>query len=169
MGQHAAADGEEIAFYANDQQWSLTWHPADREPSGKRHGSAGLCVTDANEIVLVSADGARWDLPAGRPEGNESWEETLRREMREEACAVVGHARLLGFSRGHCVRGHEEGLVLVRSFWIAQVTLQPWVPVFEILHRKVVPIGELFAHLSIEDGYLPIVRRALSEAGPLPI
>jgi hypothetical protein len=54
---------------------------------------------------------------------------------------------------------------MVRSFWIAQVTLEPWGPEFEILHRKVVPIGELFAHLIIEGGYLPIIRQALNEAG----
>jgi ADP-ribose pyrophosphatase YjhB (NUDIX family) len=158
-------DGEEIDLHANQQEWRLSWHPPTQLPTGKAHGSAGICVTAANEIVLVSGDGARWDLPAGRPEGAETWEQTLRREVHEEACAIVGEARLLGFSRGRCVRGHEEGLVLVRSFWLAEVLLEPWEPKFEILHRKVVPQGELFANLTIEHGYLPILRRALDEAG----
>jgi ADP-ribose pyrophosphatase YjhB (NUDIX family) len=77
-------------------------------------------------------------FPAGRPEEGESWEETLRREMLEEACAIVGRARLLGFSRGACVAGPEEGLVLVRSMWRAEVQLEPWEPRFEIPHRRVV-------------------------------
>jgi ADP-ribose pyrophosphatase YjhB (NUDIX family) len=114
---------------------------------------------------LITSDGARWDLPAGRPEGAETWEETLRREMLEEACARVIEARLLGFARGRCIRGHEEGLVLVRSFWIAKVALDPWVPMFEITHRKLVPTDKLFEHLTIEAGYIPIYRRALMEAG----
>jgi ADP-ribose pyrophosphatase YjhB (NUDIX family) len=49
---------------------------------------------------VISRDGVIWDLPAGRPEPGESWEQTLRREMDEEACATVIAARLLGFTRG---------------------------------------------------------------------
>jgi 8-oxo-dGTP pyrophosphatase MutT (NUDIX family) len=36
-------------------------------------------VTDESRIVVVSRDGERWELPAGRPDGDETWEETLRR------------------------------------------------------------------------------------------
>ena len=165
MTQHAAADGEDIVLHANDQEWLVSWHGPELVPAGKRHGSAGICVTDAGDIVLISSDGARWDLPAGRPEGAETWEETLRREMLEEAGATAGEARLLGFSRGRCIRGHEEGLILVRSFWLADVVLNSWAPMFEVSRRKLVPAGEFFAHLTIEGGYLPIYRRALNEAG----
>jgi len=38
---------------------------------------------------VISPDGGIWDLPAGRPVPGENWEETLRREMDEEACATV--------------------------------------------------------------------------------
>jgi ADP-ribose pyrophosphatase YjhB (NUDIX family) len=65
------------------------------------------------EIVLISHDGELWDLPAGRPEGCETLEETLRREMLEEACATVLQTRLLGFVRSVCASGPEEGLDLV--------------------------------------------------------
>jgi hypothetical protein len=54
-------------------------------------------------------------------EPGESWEQTLRREMDEKACATVVGARLLGFTRGQCVAGPERGLVLVRSVWRADV------------------------------------------------
>jgi hypothetical protein len=162
---HRAADGEEITCHVDDQDWLVSWHGPESVPAGKCHGSAGICVTTLGEIVLVSSDGVRWDLPAGRPDGAETWEETLCREMLEEACATVGTARLLGFSRGRCTRGREEGLILVRSIWLAQVVLASWTPMFEISHRKVVPVGELFAHLTIASGYLPIYRRALHEAG----
>jgi 8-oxo-dGTP pyrophosphatase MutT (NUDIX family) len=160
-----AADGEDIACHVNGQDWLVSWHGPESVPAGTRHGSAGICVTNGGELVLVSADAERWELPAGRPEGAETWEETLRREVLEEACATVGAARLLGFSRGRCTRGHEAGLVLVRSIWFAHVVLASWTPMFEIKYRKVLPVGELFAHLAIEDGYLPIYRRALHEAG----
>jgi ADP-ribose pyrophosphatase YjhB (NUDIX family) len=66
---------------------------------------------------MVSGDGDRWGLPGGRPEPGEDWADTLRREVREEACATVTGCRLLGFSRGVCVRGSEAGLVLVRALF----------------------------------------------------
>lgn len=64
-------------------------------------------------LVLISHDGDHWGFPAGRPEENEQPEETLVREVLEEACALVTDYRLLGFSRSLCIEGHERGLVLV--------------------------------------------------------
>lgn len=43
--------------------------------------------------------------------------------------------RLLGFSRGVCVRGHEAGRVLVRAHWLAQVRVDAWQPRFEMVRR----------------------------------
>jgi predicted NUDIX family NTP pyrophosphohydrolase len=71
--------------------------------------------------MLVSHDGIEWDWPAGRTEGDETWELTLRREILEEVCATVVDARLLGFCRSVCIAGREADLVLVRSFWRARV------------------------------------------------
>jgi hypothetical protein len=39
--------------------------------------------------VLISDDGVRWGWPVGRPQGEETWEQTFRREVLEEACVVV--------------------------------------------------------------------------------
>jgi len=121
-------------------------------------------VTAGEGVVLISNDGERWGWPGGRPEGNESWEQTLRREILEETCAIAGDARLLGFCRGVCLTGSEEGLVLVRSIWRAEVELMSWEPRFEIAHRRIVPAAELMSHLWIEEGFEPIYRRALVEA-----
>jgi hypothetical protein len=85
--------------------------------------------------------------------------------MREEACATITHARLLGFGRGACVSGPEEGLVLVRSQWRAEVTLQEWQPLFEICYRKIVPASEWQKHLWIDEGFAPIFSRLFAEAG----
>lgn len=161
----AIRDDEEVELLANGQRWLTTWHSPTAVPTGRPHGSAGICVSSEGGVVLISGEGRRWDFPAGRPEGAESWEETLRREMWEEACARVLEARLLGFSRGHCVEGHEEGLVLVRAFWRAEVDLAPWDPQFEVLHRRVVDAREVLGHLTVEAGYLPTFQRALEEAG----
>jgi ADP-ribose pyrophosphatase YjhB (NUDIX family) len=155
-------DGQELLIRAGGQDWLTSWHSPPHAPSGTPHGAAGICITASGGIVMISPDGIQWDLPAGRPEGDETWEQTLRREMREEACATLLEARLLGFSRGACIAGPQAGLVLVRSFWRAQVTLDAWNPQFEIPHRCIVPPAQILSHLP--PVFLPVFRRALSEA-----
>jgi ADP-ribose pyrophosphatase YjhB (NUDIX family) len=157
--------GEEFVVRANGQVWRASWCPPPTPPDGTPHGSLGICVTDGGDVVLVSEDGKHWDLPAGRPEGDETWEQTLRREMLEEACATVVQARLLGFSRGACIEGPEQGLIFVRSLWRADVELAPWEPKFEIAHRRLVTPAEVESNLLAGSPFAPIIRRALVEAG----
>jgi ADP-ribose pyrophosphatase YjhB (NUDIX family) len=160
-----AEDREEFAVRSNGGDWLVAWHPPTAVPEGTPHGANGLCVTEDRGVVLISNDGVLWGWPGGRPEGNETWEETLRREMYEEACATVLEARLLGFCRAVCTEGPEKGLVLVRSLWRAEVALAAWKPEFEIRHRRVVPVEQLATHLWMEEGFEPIYGRAVLEAG----
>ena len=159
-----AGDGEEFSAQPNNSEWLVAWHPPATVPDGVRHGAAGICLTDDSYLVLISPDGERWGLPGGRPEPKETWDETLRRELLEEACAEVMRARLLGFVRGECISGAERGRVLVRSFWKAIVRLRPWAPEFEISSRMVIPAHEWRQHLWIEHSYDSIYLRAFTEA-----
>lgn len=160
-----AENGEEFVVRSNAGTWLVAWHPPMRPPEGKAHGANAFCVTGSGEVVLISDDERRWGWPGGRPEGSESWEETMVREVFEEACATVRRSRLLGFSRAVCDAGPEKGLILVRSIWRAEVDLLPWRPCFEISYRRAVPADELLAHLWMEDGLEPFYGRALVEAG----
>jgi ADP-ribose pyrophosphatase YjhB (NUDIX family) len=135
--------GDQRLFEAYGQRWSVSWCGADAEPDGKPHGSAAICLTERGQAVLVSEDGVVWDLPGGRPEVDEDWRATLDREVREEACAEVTDATLLGFSRGECVGGSEVGTVLVRSLWRASVRLLPWDPQHEMVERRLMGLDEL--------------------------
>jgi ADP-ribose pyrophosphatase YjhB (NUDIX family) len=164
LGNRIARDGEEFAVRSNGSDWLTAWHAPIDAPAGMPHGANAFCVTGDSQVVLISNDGIRWGWPGGRPEGDESWEQTLRREILEEACAVVSAARLLGFCRSACISGPEKGLVLVRSIWRAEVELMPWEPRFEIAHRLAVAAHELRAHLWMEEGFEPIYNRALMEA-----
>ena len=77
----AVKEYEEFQVETDGQDLLSTWFPSHDVPKGKRHGSAGICVTDNGEVVLITQDGKSWGFPGGRPEGSESWEETLRREV----------------------------------------------------------------------------------------
>lgn len=46
---------------------------------------AGVCITSDDQLVLISGDQRHWGFPGGRPEGNEPPEQTLHREVLEEA------------------------------------------------------------------------------------
>jgi ADP-ribose pyrophosphatase YjhB (NUDIX family) len=164
LESRVARDREEYAVRSNGGEWLTAWHPAVQAPAGTPHGANGWCVTADDRLVLISNDGERWGWPGGRPERDESWEQTLRREILEEACCMVREARLLGFCRGACISGPENGLVLVRSIWRAEVDLMPWEPRFEIAHRRVISTNEVLSNLWIEVGSEPIFYRSLREA-----
>lgn len=165
-----ARDREQLPTVSAGQHWLVSWHPPDAVLEGRPHGAAGVCVgNDGRDLVLISPDRVYWGLPAGRPEGTETPRQTLEREMREEACVEVLDARLLGFSHSACTKGHELGLVLVRSFWRADVRIEPWRPQFEIPRRRIVPASTATGFLR-EPGPVAqrISLRALTEAGLLP-
>ena len=157
-----------MLMHADGQDWLVAWHGPDEVPPGTPHGAAGVCVGPEGQLVLIGPDGRGWTFPAGRPEGDETDEETLRREMREEACVEVLEARLLGYSRGECVQGHEQGLVLVRSFWRADVRIDAWEPQFEIDHRLVVAASDARRYVRDQDPAATRIHlRALVQAGLL--
>ena len=161
------ADATEIEIVSGGDRWMKSWHPPGATPpSGRRHGAAGICLVESGEVVIVSDDGTRWGFPGGRPEGDEDWEQTLRREVSEEACAIVTGARLLGFTRGRCLQGSGAGVIRVRSIWLARVRLQAWSPRFKIRHRRLVPFNRAVATVCNDfPEYEPLWRRAFHEAG----
>ena len=83
-----ARDGEEFAVRSNGGDWLIAWLSPITVPAGRAHGANGFCVTADGGVVLISRDGERWGWPGGRPEGDESWEQTLRREILEEAALL---------------------------------------------------------------------------------
>nr|WP_281416189.1 NUDIX domain-containing protein [Deinococcus aestuarii] len=97
-----------------------------------------MCFTGDGHIVLVSQDGNTWSLPGGKPEGDETWEETLRREVAEEACAEVLDCRLLGAQRVEGLTPEPYDQLRFR----ARVGLHPFRPAFETRYRKVFAVED---------------------------
>ncbi|MFF0155375.1 NUDIX hydrolase [Micromonospora sp. NPDC005203] len=161
---HIATDGEAVDVITAADHWQSSWYPPSNLPAGTPRGSTGVCVVDG-QVILVSDDGTHWQFPGGRPEAGEDWFDTLAREGSEEACATVLDSRLLGFSRGVCRRAPEQGLVLVRALWRADVRLDAWAPEHEMVERRLVPSGNVWDLVTVPAGWEPIYRRILIEAG----
>ena len=160
-----AREGEQLPMRTDGQDWLVAWFGPDEVPAGTRHGAAGVCVGPEIVPVLIGPDGRSWGFPAGRPQGDETDEETLRREMREEACVEVVEARLLGYSRGECVQGHELGLVLVRLFCQPTSGSMPQIPVRDRAPAGRSRLGSHALRPRSDPASARIHLRALVEAG----
>ena len=103
------------------------------------------------ETVLVRNIHGRLNTPGGHPEPGETSEETMIREVREEAVANVVSSQLIAFARSECLQGERAGHVMVRDMYVARVELLPWQqPESEITERLVVPIADLVDIMSAD-------------------
>lgn len=72
--------------------------------------SYGLCFNEQGEIIIVnfSAFGSGWILPGGTIEEGETPEDTLHREVMEEADITIENITLLGGQRCYLLDKPEE-------------------------------------------------------------
>ena len=56
---------------------------------------SGYIFNDNNEMLIVKG-GKTWTVPGGHPEAGETMEETLHREIMEEACTTLKDVNYLG-------------------------------------------------------------------------
>lgn len=131
--------------------WKVSLHPPDERPDGAPHGSEAICMIDDVQTVLVKDTSGRLNTPGGHPEADESSEATMIREVREEACAEVTSWQLIAYARSECLEGDRQGHVMVRDMYIARVNILPWQqPEHEIVERRIVPLNELVAIMSVD-------------------
>jgi ADP-ribose pyrophosphatase YjhB (NUDIX family) len=96
-------------------------------------------------IVLVTWDGEHWTLPGGTREAGERLEQTLAREVREEACTHVLGCRYLGCQHVTELDGGREAYYQTR-FW-ARVELESFTSRHEMIARRLVPPDQFLATL----------------------
>lgn len=129
--------------------WRVSLHAPDDRPEGAPHGSEAICMINDDTTVLVRNSVGRLNTPGGHPEAGESSEDTMIREVREEAVAEVTSWTLIAYARSECLEGDRKGHVMVRDMYVARVELLPWVkPDFEIVERITVPIDQLVSVMS---------------------
>jgi len=116
--------------------FTLTWRPDFiPSPGDIITQASGVYFTAKGEMVLVEdrRTGERM-LPGGHPEAGEALQETLAREVWEEACAVVEKAVYIGAQQVNDERGETY---YQTRFW-ARVRLEPFTPRFETSARLLV-------------------------------
>ncbi|MBN2535031.1 MAG: NUDIX domain-containing protein [Spirochaetales bacterium] len=110
--------------------------------------ASGICFTKDEKITLVR-HGKGWLLPGGFPEKNETLEQALIREIKEEACARVLDFRYLGSIKSHelhPVHGGNMSLFYQARYWVL-VENGPFDPQFEIEERIEIHPGQFVGML----------------------
>jgi len=83
----------------NGRDLTLVWYESNQIPTGKKISQvSAFCVDNNGDVLIVRHEKQGWCLPGGHPEDGETVEETLRREVQEEADATIkSDINLMGY------------------------------------------------------------------------
>jgi ADP-ribose pyrophosphatase YjhB (NUDIX family) len=161
---------------ADGARYRVSWFdPPFRPPPAETTQALGICFTAESRIVLVTLNDTGWTLPGGTVEPGETLEQTLAREVHEEACARVLACAYIGCQRVEHLDDDHAPYYQTR-FW-ARVELESFEPVHEMTARRLVRPGEFLdtlfwgrettAALILERGLGVQTQRAADPTGPL--
>lgn len=137
MADENAALSEQIAW--DGRTLTATWLASPFRPERRLTTQVlGLCFAPDGRILLVTGDGESWTLPGGYPEPGETFEATLERELREEACARLVACEYLGCERVDDPERPEGPALYYQVRYWARIELYPFEPHEETIARQLV-------------------------------
>jgi 8-oxo-dGTP pyrophosphatase MutT (NUDIX family) len=123
---------------ADGRRYRIAWFdPPFQPPLTETTQALGICFTPEQQIVLVTWNNSQWSLPGGTVEPGETLEQTLARELLEEACADVLAATYIGCQRVEELEHDAAPPYYQTRFW-ARVQLRRFTPEHEMTGRRLV-------------------------------
>ncbi len=149
--------------------YNIPWLPQPNEISlildetlPPRHliTSALVLAFYEGDFLMTKLHQRGWDIPGGHIEPGETPEETMRREVMEEAAVELGAVQLLGYQRIRLLGEvpvdyrypHPESYQI---FYIGHVaTILPFVPTPEAVDRAFFPMAEARQQRWVQENHL---------------
>lgn len=149
--------------------YSISWLPqpnevllvlADRLPPRELITSALALAFHEGEFLMTKLHDRGWDIPGGHIEAGETPEETMRREVMEEAMVTLGSVQLLGYQQIRLLGDvpmdyrypHPDSY---QTFYLGIVaTVLPFVPTDESLDRAFFSIAEARTQRWVQENQL---------------
>lgn len=152
-----------------DTGYNIPWLPLPNEislilsetlPPSHLITSAFALAFHGGNFLMTKLSDRGWDIPGGHIDPGETPEQTMRREVMEEAAVELGPVRLLGYQRirllGDVPEGyrypHPDGY---QVFYIGQVTtILPFAPTAEASDRTFFTPDEALTQRWVQENRL---------------
>lgn len=131
----------------------------------------GFCFTDDFQVLLISEKENEWKVPGGTPEGNETAEQALKRELIEEADVLVERPIFLGARLVDHLGGFRPNTQLSRHYQLRYICkikeLLPQTPDPDngkVYPRKLVPLEALTREMNWGEEWEIVCSEAIELA-----
>jgi 8-oxo-dGTP pyrophosphatase MutT (NUDIX family) len=137
------------------RRYHNAWRP-DGDGAERCTRARAVCVTDDGLVVVVRTALGVWEIPGGGREPGESVEDSLRREIREEASARTLQLELLATLRSVELDGWGAplGAPFEQAYFWARVALEGFDPTHETVERRALPAHEAADLVLLDNEFL---------------
>ncbi len=108
---------------------------------------SGYIFNEQNQLLIVK-NGDTWTIPGGHPEKGETKEETLNRELMEEACVTLDKTHYMGAVE--VVENNEKYFQLRYTAKVKEIF--PFKQEWEICERKFIDLKDLPNYIKWSKG-----------------